>query len=76
LETYNDYPQGAVNNAKRAIKWKEENGSDCGTQVGWTSAGTVESKRKISADQRLQEWQVLKDINRIKMYLIQRVAVV
>ena len=27
LETYNDYPQAATNNAKRAIKWKEENGS-------------------------------------------------
>ena len=25
LETYNDYPQGAVNNAKRAIEWKEKN---------------------------------------------------
>ena len=26
LETYNDYPQGAVNNAKRALKWVEKNG--------------------------------------------------
>ena len=24
LETYNDYPQSATNNAKKAIKWKEE----------------------------------------------------
>ena len=30
LESYNDYPQGAVNNAKRALKYKEENGSSCG----------------------------------------------
>ena len=29
LESYNDYPQGAVNNAKRALKWKKENGSKC-----------------------------------------------
>ena len=29
LESYNDYPQSATNNAKRARKWKEENGSDC-----------------------------------------------
>ena len=28
LETYNDYPESASNNAKRARKWKEENGSD------------------------------------------------
>ena len=48
LETYNDYPQGAVNNAKRAIKWKEENGSDCGTQVGWTRAGQLARREKIS----------------------------
>ena len=48
LETYNDYPQGAVNNAKRAIKWKEDNGSDCGTQVGWTRAGQLARKEKIS----------------------------
>ena len=27
LESYNDYPQAAVNNAKRALKWKKENGS-------------------------------------------------
>ena len=25
LESYNDYPQGANNNAKRAIKFKEKN---------------------------------------------------
>ena len=32
-ETYNDYPEAATNNAKRAIKYKEENGSSCGTIV-------------------------------------------
>jgi hypothetical protein len=26
LESYSDYPQSATNNAKRARKWKEENG--------------------------------------------------
>ena len=26
LESYNDYPKGARNNAKRAIDWKEKNG--------------------------------------------------
>ena len=35
LESYNDYPDSATNNAKRAIEWKEKNGSDCGTRVGW-----------------------------------------
>ena len=41
LETYSDYPQAAKNNAKRALKYKEENGSSCGTQVGWTRAGSL-----------------------------------
>jgi hypothetical protein len=27
LESYSDYPQAASNNAKRARKYKEENGS-------------------------------------------------
>jgi predicted transcriptional regulator len=26
LESYNDYPQSAVNNAKSAVKWAEKNG--------------------------------------------------
>ncbi len=48
LETFNDYPEAAVNNAKRAIKYKEENGSDCGTGVGWTRAGQLARKENIS----------------------------
>jgi len=47
-ETYNDYPQSATNNAKRAIKYKEENGSSCGTNVGWTRAGQLARKEKLT----------------------------
>ena len=50
LESYTDYPQGATNNAKRAIKWKEENGSDCGTKVGWTRARQLADRKPISRD--------------------------
>ena len=50
LETYNDYPQSATNNAKRARKWKEENGSDCGTRVGWTRSAQLADRKKISRD--------------------------
>ena len=50
LETYNDYPESASNNAKKAIKYKEENGSDCGTQVGWTRARQLANKEKISKE--------------------------
>ena len=48
LESYNDYPQGAVNNAKRALKWKKENGSSCGTSVGWRRASQIASTSKLS----------------------------
>lgn len=50
LETYNDYPQSATNNAKRAIKYKEENGSSCGTRVGWTRAGQLARRENISRE--------------------------
>lgn len=50
LETYNDYPQAATNNAKRARKWKEENGSDCGTRVGWTRSAQLANRENISRD--------------------------
>ena len=50
LETYNDYPESATNNAKRARKWKEENGSDCGTRVGWTRSSQLANKENISRD--------------------------
>jgi len=49
-ETYNDYPEAATNNAKRALKYKEENGSDCGTPVGWTRANQLASRERISRD--------------------------
>jgi len=50
LESYNDYPDSASNNAKKAIKYKEENGSSCGTRVGWTRARQLADKKKISRD--------------------------
>ena len=50
LESYNDYPEGAVNNAKRAVEWKEKNGSNCGTRIGWTRAGQLARREKISRD--------------------------
>ena len=50
LESYNDYPESASNNAKKAINYKEENGSSCGTRVGWTRAGQLARKENISRD--------------------------
>lgn len=48
LETYNDYPQAARNNAKKALKYKEENGSSCGTSIGWTRARQLARGEKLS----------------------------
>jgi HK97 family phage prohead protease len=49
-DTYNDYPEAATNNAKRAIKYKEENGSTCGTDVGWTRARQLANRERLSRD--------------------------
>jgi HK97 family phage prohead protease len=49
-ETYNDYPEAATNNAKRALRYKEENGSSCGTPVGWARARQLANKERISRD--------------------------
>ena len=50
FQSYTDYPESATNNAKRARKWKEENGSDCGTRVGWTRSAQLADRKPISRD--------------------------
>jgi hypothetical protein len=51
-ESFTDYPEAAVNNAKRALKWKEENGNPrgCGTPVGWARANQLANREPISFD--------------------------
>ena len=44
LQSYSDYPQAAKNNARRALKWAEENGwGSCGTSVGKQRANQLAS---------------------------------
>ena len=50
LKSYSDYQQGATNNAKRALKYKKENGSSCGTSVGWTRASQLANREPLSRD--------------------------
>lgn len=46
---FNDYPESAVNNAKRALKWADENGwGSCGTPVGKQRANQIASREKLS----------------------------
>ena len=48
---FNDYPESAVNNAKRALKWADENGwGSCGTPVGKSRANSIAKREKLSLD--------------------------
>jgi len=51
LETYNDYPKEASENAKIALRYAEENGwGDCGTSVGKARANQLANGENISED--------------------------
>ena len=50
-ESYNDYPEEAVNNAKRALAYADKNGwGSCGTPVGKARANQLANKEPISRD--------------------------
>jgi hypothetical protein len=50
-ETYTDYPEAAVNNAKRALDWVEKNGwGDCGMGPGKARANQLANREPISED--------------------------
>lgn len=52
-ETFNDYPESAVNNAKKVLKWRDEHGRDevkGATRIGWTRANQLANKEKLSKD--------------------------
>ena len=62
---WTDYPQAATDNAKRALKIREEEGTDCGTPVGWESARIIANKEAIT-EQRLP--RVYSFLSRSKTY--------
>jgi len=50
-ETYKDYPQGATNNARRMLDWREKYGRDevtAGTPTGWTRANQLANREPLS----------------------------
>ena len=50
-ETYTDYPDAAVNAAKRALAWAEENGwGDCGMGPGKARANQLANREPISRE--------------------------
>ena len=51
VDSYNDYPKQATENAKIAIRWAEENGwGECGTPVGKKRANDLADGRPLSRD--------------------------
>jgi hypothetical protein len=51
LESYTDYPKGAIENAKTALRYAEKNGwGDCGTDVGKQRANQLAKGEPISED--------------------------
>jgi hypothetical protein len=51
FESYTDYPDAAVENAKIALRWADENGwGDCGTPVGKARANQLANREPISEE--------------------------
>lgn len=50
-DSWNDYPEAAVENAKTALRWAEENGwGDCGEATGKQRANQLANREKLSRD--------------------------
>ena len=62
---WSDYPEGAKNNAKKALKHREDHGTDCGTPVGWQRANQLSSGEAISDDVLVRTYSFL---SRAKVY--------
>lgn len=51
FESYTDYPEAAVNAAKRALEWRDSHPEqDCGTPVGWARANQLAKREPISEE--------------------------
>jgi len=52
LETYNDYPKSASENACKVLRWRDEHGDEVEgmTRVGWTRANQLCKGENISRD--------------------------
>jgi hypothetical protein len=50
-DSFTDYPEAATNNAKRALKWADENGwGSCGEATGKARANQLANRDPISRD--------------------------
>ena len=62
---WTDYPQAVVDNAKRALQLREEEGTDCGTVVGWNTARILAERDVVSHDRLPRIYSFL---SRAKVY--------
>ena len=62
---WSNYPEGAKNNAEKALKHREEHGTDCGTSVGWQRANQLAGGAPISDDVLVRTFSFL---SRAKVY--------
>lgn len=62
---YNNYPEAATNNAKRALEHREKHGTKCGTAVGWQRANQLANRETISHDTLIRTFSFL---SRAKVY--------
>lgn len=50
-QSWNDYPEAAVENAKTALRWAEENGwGDCGEATGKARANQLANREKLTRE--------------------------
>ena len=50
-DSWNDYPEAAVENAKTALRWAEENGwGDCGEATGKARANQLANREKLTRE--------------------------
>ena len=76
LESYTDYPQAASNNAKRALKWADENGwGSCGTPVGKRRANQLAKRQPIS-EETIARMSAFRRQQQNKIHLMEKVVVV
>jgi len=62
---WTNYPQAAKDNAQRALDLREEEGTDCGTVVGWNTARILANGEVVS-EERLP--RIFSFLSRAKVY--------
>jgi len=62
---WNNYTKEATDNAARALKHRDDNGTDCGTAVGWTRANQLANRETISDETLVRTYSFL---SRAKTY--------